>query len=480
MLFKWSFAENLGMKIYYRLTKVFIGCICYMSSQAQSPVNSGNEAITHRLDEYLIAANRLFQFNGTALVAKQGVILLNKGYGWRDAELKTRNNSNSIYHLGSITKSFTGAAILKLQEEGKLSLHDKLVKYLPEYAIGAEITIDNLLRHQSGIYDLKYDSSFYRSENAEGTRPMSKERVFSLFKNKPLAFEPGTKTEYSNTGYIIAGWIIEKVTGKPYEQVIREWFFESLNMKHSGFDFIKLKSPDKATGYAVLNNKIQRTIAPLDSTAAYAAGGMYSTAEDLYKWSRAILHTHSLLSKRSWRLSYTLPSKKVQFGLGWHIAFDDGKRYIMQYGNIRGFGSYYWQGLDDDIVIILLCNQDSQSELTDLEPALMNVWKIVKGLPYATPKDTSEVHVNETALKSYTGTYTGNNLEVIITYKDGRLYAESPKGSLGLSPMYAAGETRFFLRIVDISFEFVPDKEGKVTKMIVVQDGQSFEFEKVK
>lgn len=211
---------------------LFFLSICCMPAQAQQPADTSNEGITRTLDAYLTGANRLFQFNGTALVAKKGIILLNKGYGWKDEQAKTLNDNNSQYHLGSITKSFTGAAILKLQEQGKLSLSDKLGKYLPEYTIGAEVTIDNLLRHQSGIYDVKSDSSFYRAEHAESTHPVSKEQVFSMFKDKPLAFKPGSKTDYSNTGYLVLGWIIEKVSGKRYEQFIREQFFQPLNMQH--------------------------------------------------------------------------------------------------------------------------------------------------------------------------------------------------------------------------------------------------------
>ena len=471
-------------KISHPAVVIFFLCIPYVSIQAQQPADTTNEGITRTLDTYLTGANRLFRFNGTALVAKRGVILLNKGYGWKDAQSKTMNDSNSQYHLGSITKSFTGAAILKLQEQGKLSLSDKLDKYLPQYTIGAEVTIDNLLRHQSGIYDIKSDSAFYRAQYAEGTHPVSKEWVFSLFKDRPLAFKPGTKTDYSNTGYLVLGWIIEKVSGKSYEQFIREQFLQPLNMLQSGFDFIGLKSPGKTTGYDLLNDKVQRTIPPLDSTAAYSAGGMYSTTGDLYRWSQAI-QANALLTEKSWKSSYILPSKEVQFGLGWLSAIDDGKQYIVQNGNIKGFGTFYLQGVDNDIVIILLCNQNSETELTDLEPTLMNVWKITMGKSYAYHANSPEVTLSDVILKSYTGVYTGtskdvNGKELFVTFNNNRLQVAMPKGQLSQSPLYAENETRFFLRNIEIVFEFVKDAGGNVIKVNVLQNGQTYEFKKVK
>src|SRR5690242_12353870 len=141
------------------------------------------------IDTLLNTYYRLGKFNGTALIAKDGEVLLNKGYGYRDAEKKLPNDSHSIYQLGSVTKQFTSAVILKLQSENKLSVNDKLSKFFPNYPKGDSITIKQLLSHISGIYNYTEDENFMRNEI---TKSKTREQMMALFENKPLNFSPGT------------------------------------------------------------------------------------------------------------------------------------------------------------------------------------------------------------------------------------------------------------------------------------------------
>src|SRR6186997_2017452 len=231
-----------------------------------------------KLDALINAYAKMYKFNGAALVAKNGVILLNKGYGYRDAENKVANNEQTIFQLGSVTKQFTSAVILKLQEEKKLSVSDKLSKYFPGYPKGDSITIEHLLTHTSGIYNYTNDGDFMTTEV---TKPASREKMMALFTNKPLDFSPGTSWNYSNSGYSLLGYIIEAVTKKPYYQAVRKYIFTPLHMTHSGFDFTHLKKKEKATGYFSLQGK-NATPAPIvDSTVAFSAGAIYSTVGDL-------------------------------------------------------------------------------------------------------------------------------------------------------------------------------------------------------
>src|SRR5450432_2236055 len=169
-----------------------------------------------KLDTLINAYAKLYRFNGSALVAKNGTILLNKGYGYRNAADKVLNSEQTIFQLGSITKQFTSAVILKLQEEKKLSVSDKVSKYFPQYPKGDSITIEQLLTHTSGVYNYTNDQNFMANEM---TKPASREKIMALFKDKPLDFPPGTGWNYSNSGYSLLGYIIEIATGKPYEQV---------------------------------------------------------------------------------------------------------------------------------------------------------------------------------------------------------------------------------------------------------------------
>jgi CubicO group peptidase (beta-lactamase class C family) len=259
-----------------------------------------------KLDALIDAYARLYKFNGSALVAKNGTILLNKGYGFRNAADKVANNEQTIFQLGSITKQFTSAVILKLQEEKKLSVSDKLSKYFPGYPKGDSITIEQLLTHTSGIYSYTNDPNFMANEV---TKPANREMMMALFRDKPFDFSPGTSWNYSNSGYSLLGYIIEAVTKKPYEQAVRKYIFTPLHMTHSGFDFTHLKNKEKATGYFELNDKETIAAPIVDSSVSYSAGAIYSTTGDLYLWHKA-LQKNKILSKAQQEKAYTPIKKK--------------------------------------------------------------------------------------------------------------------------------------------------------------------------
>ncbi|HEY0579546.1 MAG TPA: serine hydrolase domain-containing protein, partial [Candidatus Nitrosocosmicus sp.] len=168
-----------------------------------------------KFDNLLNSANETFNFNGEALILQRGKIILQKGYGWKNAKSKTLNQTNGIFQIGSNTKPFTAIAILKLQEEGKLSLNDPLKKYLPNYPNGNNITIENLLTHTSGIVSYDVEES-----DTIAWKPVSRNEILNYFKDKPLEFKPGSQFKYSNSGYFLLGMIIEKVTGGSYEKAI--------------------------------------------------------------------------------------------------------------------------------------------------------------------------------------------------------------------------------------------------------------------
>ncbi len=267
------------------LTVVLRFCLLLhvIDTSAQSSYNDVVKINTEKIDQYLDSASKQFKFNGVAFIARKGELILNKGYGWKDVKSKTLHDSSSIFQIGSITKQFTAAVVLKLQEEGKLSVSDPINKFIPDYPNGDKITLFHLLTHTSGID--KYTKSFapYKLIIKKTVR---KKRILNTFEDEPLECEPGTQFRYSSSNYYLLGIIIEKVTGKSYEQVVRETIFTPLQMTHSGFDFRNLSSPFKATGYSVFYKGRQTEAADLDSTVLYSAGGIYSTAADLYPHRR--------------------------------------------------------------------------------------------------------------------------------------------------------------------------------------------------
>ena len=182
--------------------------------------NAQVDSIPQKLDEYLLAANKVNRFNGNALIAEQGKILLQKSYGYKNFDTHVLNDSNTIFQIGAITKQFTAAVILKLQEEGKLSVNDKLDTYFPQFKYAKEITIENLLTHTSGIYN--YTNDIDAGDSAIVCNPADKQLALDIMFKHNLDFKPGTQFRYDNSGYYLLGLIIEKVTGKLYEQNVRD------------------------------------------------------------------------------------------------------------------------------------------------------------------------------------------------------------------------------------------------------------------
>ena len=286
-----------------------------------------------KLDELLSTWSNQYKFNGSVLVSHKGKVLLDKGYGLRNAGDKTANDQNSIYQIGSITKQFTATVILKLQEEKKLNVADKLSKYFPGYPKGDSITIEHLLTHTSGIYSYTNDPAFMQNEV---TKPSNREKMMALFKDKPLNFSPGAQWDYSNSAYMLLGYIIEDVAKMPYEKAVRRYIFTPLGMTHSGFDFTHLSSKDKATGYFRLTKEKNEPAPIVDSSVSYSAGAIYSSTGDLYKWHQS-LQNNSVIKKASKEKAQTPVMNK--YGYGWAIDTVAGKKTFGHGGGIHGFNT---------------------------------------------------------------------------------------------------------------------------------------------
>jgi CubicO group peptidase (beta-lactamase class C family) len=422
-----------------------------------------------KLDALIDAYAKLYKFNGSALVAKNGVILLNKGYGYRNATDKVANNEQTIFQLGSVTKQFTSAVILKLQEEKKLSVSDKLSKYFPGYPKGDSITIEQLLTHTSGIYNYTNDGKFMANEV---TKPANREMMMALFKDKPLDFSPGSSWSYSNSGYSLLGYIIEAVTKKPYEQAVRKYIFTPLKMTHSGFDFTHLKSNEKAIGYFKLNDK-EKVEAPIvDSSVSFSAGAIYSTIGDLYLWHKA-LQKNSILSREQQEKAYT--PVKNRYGYGWSIDSIEGKRRVSHGGGIHGFITTIARVPEDDICIVLLSNASN----TTVGEISKSIFAILYGKEYELPKERTEIKLPEEKLKEYVGEYELNkDLHVVISLKEGALVA-IPTGQK-TEILYAEKEDLLFVKSQDIQLEFTRNEKKEIDGFILHQGGAKIPCKKIK
>src|ERR1700686_4625606 len=190
----------------------------------QTP-DAANQAITPKINEYMDALVKAGKFNGSVLIARDGKILISKGYGMANFELDVPNTPQTKFRLGSITKPFTAMAIMLLQERGKLSVQDSVCKYLPDCpSAWRQITLHHLLSHTSGL--AKHDKAGDYLKTA--MMPMTVTQLIDTFRNKPADFKPGEKFDYNNNGYILLGYVIEKVSGQSYEAFLKENIFPPL------------------------------------------------------------------------------------------------------------------------------------------------------------------------------------------------------------------------------------------------------------
>ena len=382
---------------------------------------------------------------------------------------KVANNEQTIFQLGSVTKQFTSAVILKLQEEKKLSVSDKLSKYFPGYPKGDSITIEQLLTHTSGIYNYTNDGKFMANEV---TKSANREMMMALFKDKPLDFSPGSSWSYSNSGYSLLGYIIEAVTKKSYEQAVRKYIFTPLKMTHSGFDFTHLKSNEKAIGYFKLNDK-EKVEAPIvDSSVSFSAGAIYSTIGDLYLWHKA-LQKNSILSREQQEKAYT--PVKNRYGYGWSIDSIEGKRRVSHGGGIHGFITTIARVPEDDICIVLLSNASN----TTVGEISKSIFAILYGKEYELPKERTEIKLPEEKLKEYVGEYELNkDLHVVISLKEGALVA-IPTGQK-TEILYAEKEDLLFVKSQDIQLEFTRNEKKEIDGFILHQGGAKIPCKKIK
>jgi CubicO group peptidase (beta-lactamase class C family) len=422
------------------------------------------DSTAFKLDELVNGYASAGRFNGTVLVAKQGKILLQKGYGYKDVATGTKNDENSLYQIASITKPFTSTVVLKLVELKKLSLGDKLSKYYKGFPNGDSITIEHLLTHTSGLHNLtEYDTSI--SETDE-------KRQIAFMKSFKPDFAPGTSWHYSNSGYILLGYIIQKVSGMSYWQAVRNYIFKPANMTASGFDFINLKSPHKATGYETLNDSIQQQAVITDSTVPFAAGAIYSSVKDMYKWYLA-LQQYRFVKKELMDNAYK-PCSKHSYGYGWQIDSVFGKKWLSHSGSISGFGSNFARIDGDDICIIVLSNKAGST--FDVMNITRRLQAVLYKQPYVIPVKRIPVRLPEDSLKKYTGKYeiAEMNLSIDMFLYEGMFVAQPYRdGHPGpTSIMLALDATHFYdKRDQETEINFDVNDSGKVVGVTLVLGG---------
>jgi D-alanyl-D-alanine carboxypeptidase len=294
-------------------------------------------------------------------VASNGRLLFAKAYGYRNLDDKVPADADTMYGIGSNTKQFTAAAIMMLRDAGKLDVDAPVSRYLPGIAHGGEVTVRNLLTHTGGYAEYTELADIDRL----AARPATNEEILETVVDRPLGFKPGTKWQYSNTGYVILATIVERLSGMSYRDFLRTRIFEPLGMTRTHYADEQLVESDRATGYARFAMGRQEHEAHLDYSWFSGAGAIESTLGDLEKWNEAI-DRGTLLSASSREMMHT--PYKLADGTDTHYGFalflqalPGGKHVVLHGGDTTGFGTQDARFVEDGIDIIVLTNQEPAS-----------------------------------------------------------------------------------------------------------------------
>ena len=367
------------------------------------------------------------------LVIKDGEVLLRKGYGLADLEQEIPIEPDMVFRIGSVTKQFTTAAILLLEEEGKLSVEDDLRKHLPDFPTsGRTITIAQLLTHTSGIRSYTDMPDF----GGKMREDMSVDQIIALFRDQPLGFEPGEKYAYNNSGYVLLGAIVERVSGKTYETYLREKVFEPLGMSQTYYGSASRIVPKRAQGYDGVNAEFENA-EYLSMSIPYAAGSLLSTVDDLAKWDRALYGT-GLLSQASldkWWKPFSLASgESIHYGYGWSISSYEGHPVVSHGGGINGFTCYLLRMPEDRVFVTVLTNKNDEKANPGVVARRLAAAAIGK------PVDETTVALDPGALAKHAGLYrTSGGARYLVKLDTDRLLLrrfgdEHPEGGRTRNP----------------------------------------------
>ncbi|HSG39996.1 MAG TPA: serine hydrolase [Thermoanaerobaculia bacterium] len=407
-------------------------------------------------DKLFAAAFPAEEPGAAVLVIDDGQVVLRKGYGLASMELGVPVSPDMVFEIGSVTKQFTAAAILMLQEQGKLRVEDEVTKYLPDFPThGQKITIEHLLTHTSGIPSYT-GMQEWRSRVRED---MPVETLVGVFKGKPLDFNPGEEWRYNNSAYVLLGAVIEKASGKSYEQFVEEEIFQKAGMKSSRYGHQEELVPLRASGYSK-DGEGFRPATYLSLTQPYAAGSLLSTVDDLAAWDRA-MSGDALISKAS-RERMETPVKinsGVSTGYGYGVGVSEyaGRRIVQHSGGIFGFSSQFLRVPEKRLVVAILSNTDGPStSLTDLSLKIA-----AKALGQAL-EDRKGIALDPKTLDEYVGVYRFDaETTRAITREGSKLYSQRSGGpKIEIVP---TARDDFFFTEGSSRMSFRRDGQGKVT-----------------
>ncbi|MCU0410359.1 MAG: serine hydrolase [Bacteroidales bacterium] len=455
--------ENTSLSIRFIGLMLIITAFVSVDAAAQK-INT--KQLTAEYDRMLSEKFRQGETGCAALVAKDGQIIYKKAFGMADLELNVPMQPDMVFRIGSITKQFTAVAILQLMEQGKLSLQDDITKYIPDYPThGYNITIEHLLTHTSGIKSYTNVPEFQKYVRQD----LKPEEAINTFRNLPMEFAPGTKWNYNNSGYFLLGYIIEKVSGKTYQEYIDENFFKPLGMTGSCYGSDSRIIKNRASGYQHGKDGVQNADF-LSMLLPYSAGSIQSTVEDLYRWNQA-LHSYKVVSKESLDKAFTeyklANGKGTGYGYGWFLSQLQGSKTIEHGGGINGFLTNAIYFPEEDLFVALFSNNMSIGpDFTSQKMAALALGKPLKDTP---------INIDEATLGLYVGVYKNEDGKEITVSRDSTHLTVLRPGS-PVREIIPVEKDRFLLDDSFISLSFNRDAAGKISLVKIDDRGKVTEW----
>ncbi|MEC5143658.1 serine hydrolase domain-containing protein [Chitinophaga sp. 212800010-3] len=421
--------------------------------------------ITRQLDTLLSHAFTPNEPGIVALVAKDGQVIYEKAFGSANLELNVPLQPNMVFRVGSVTKQFTAAGILKLAEQGKLSLSDSLQQYIRDFPPkGATITIRHLLTHTSGLKEytaIEVPDPYI--ERHDFTAPA----IIDHFKQAPLEFAPGSRYSYSNSNYVLLARIIEVITGDTYQHYITENVIKPAGLLQTGYAPEKTIVPLRVTGYTRDNGFFQHCDYQAISLG-YGCGDLLSTAGDLNRWNNALL-AGKVLSPAMLKEAYSPyrlnDGSFSSYGYGWIIDERDGRKCIHHEGQTSGFIASERYYPDEHLYVVVLTNVKSGEDKTSFSDRRFMLFSEVAEIALGDEVAT----LSPQQLNDYTGVYQAGKQTVRISVDKDRLICKaSMEGTFALVPV---SRDKFKIAELKIpcTFQFVRNQSGAITEFISLQ-----------
>ncbi|WP_440121281.1 serine hydrolase [Tenacibaculum sp. Ill] len=422
---------------YYTILLIFITSLAFAQQETT-------------LESYMDAQASINHFSGTVLVTKNDSILLKKAYGTADYEWKVPNTIDTKFSLASVSKQFTAVAIMQLIEKEKVSLDDKLTKYYPNFPKGDQITIKMMLTHNAGL-QMDYDELYLTKTS------LDKDSVANYIMQKPLLFKPGSNTAYSNIGYYLLARIIEKISNQSYVAYLKVNLFDKAKMYNTGISNNDSIVPKYAkTYYQKEGTLIKKPYINWNFNIGH--DGIYSTVEDLYLWNKALFDSTILLNETSKKKMFTsYNDQKFGFGLMINPFYNQNHELIAHDGGFYGAMTSFNKFTNDNIFITILSNNQSPSYLIAYGLAA-----IIFNKPVELPYKHLQIKINPALYNEYVGSYEN----VTILKRNKKLYYSNYDTEL-----LPESDVKFFITKKNKTIEFIKNKKGKVTKIIVRKAG---------